>query len=59
MIENREVGPRGHAVFTPLFNLAMAPGISIPCGTGRDGDTMWGVRAHWGRMVHNLAPAQT
>jgi aspartyl-tRNA(Asn)/glutamyl-tRNA(Gln) amidotransferase subunit A len=37
VIENRQVGPRGHAVFTPLFNLAMAPGISIPCGTGRDG----------------------
>lgn len=37
VIENREVGPRGHAVFTPLFNLALVPGISIPCGTGRDG----------------------
>lgn len=36
-IENREVGPRGHAVFTPLFNLALTPGISVPCGTGRDG----------------------
>jgi aspartyl-tRNA(Asn)/glutamyl-tRNA(Gln) amidotransferase subunit A len=36
-IENREVGPRGHAVFTPLFNLALVPGISIPCGSGRDG----------------------
>ncbi len=37
VIENRAVGPRGHAAFTPLFNLALAPGISIPCGTGRDG----------------------
>ena len=37
VIENKEVGPRGHAVFTPLFNLALTPGISIPCGTGRDG----------------------
>jgi aspartyl-tRNA(Asn)/glutamyl-tRNA(Gln) amidotransferase subunit A len=36
VIENREVGPRGHAVFTPLFNLALVPGISVPCGTGRD-----------------------
>ncbi len=36
-IENREVGPRGHAVFTPLFNLALVPAISIPCGSGRDG----------------------
>ena len=30
-------GPRGHAAFTPLFNLALVPGISIPCGSGRDG----------------------
>ena len=37
VIENREVGPRGHAVFTPLFNLALTPGISVPCGSGRDG----------------------
>lgn len=37
VIENKEAGPRGHAVFTPLFNLALVPGISIPCGTGRDG----------------------
>ncbi|MGH7037781.1 MAG: amidase [Stellaceae bacterium] len=31
------VPPRGHAVFTPLFNHAKVPAISIPCGTGRDG----------------------
>lgn len=37
VIENRAVGPRGHAAFTPLFNLALTPAISIPCGTGRDG----------------------
>jgi aspartyl-tRNA(Asn)/glutamyl-tRNA(Gln) amidotransferase subunit A len=37
IIENRPAGPRGHAVFTPLFNLALVPGISVPCGTGRDG----------------------
>ena len=37
VIENKQVGPRGHAAFTPLFNLALTPGISIPCGTGRDG----------------------
>lgn len=36
-IENRPAGPRGHAVFTPLFNLALVPGISVPCGTGCDG----------------------
>jgi aspartyl-tRNA(Asn)/glutamyl-tRNA(Gln) amidotransferase subunit A len=37
VIENREVSPRGHAAFTPLFNLALVPGISVPCGSGRDG----------------------
>lgn len=31
------VEPRGHAVFTPFINHAMAPAISLPCGTGRDG----------------------
>jgi len=28
---------RGHAAFTPLFNHARTPAISIPCGTGKDG----------------------
>lgn len=32
-----EVPARGHAVFTPLFNHALTPAISIPCGRGRDG----------------------
>jgi len=31
------VEPRGHAVFTPFVNHAMAPAVSIPCGRGRDG----------------------
>ncbi|MBL8675620.1 MAG: amidase, partial [Rhodospirillales bacterium] len=37
IIENKPAGPRGHAAFTPLFNLALAPAISVPCGAGRDG----------------------
>ena len=37
IIEGKEVGPRGHAAFTPLFNLALVPAISVPCGSGRDG----------------------
>jgi aspartyl-tRNA(Asn)/glutamyl-tRNA(Gln) amidotransferase subunit A len=35
-IEGKPAGPRGHAVFTPLFNLALTPAISVPCGLGRD-----------------------
>lgn len=31
------VSPRAHAVFTPFFNHALCPAISIPCGSGRDG----------------------
>ncbi len=31
------VTARGHAVFTPFFNHALTPAISIPCGCGRDG----------------------
>lgn len=36
-IGGRAVAARGHAVFTPLFNHAGVPAISIPCGAGRDG----------------------
>ena len=31
------VEARGHAVFTPFFNHALTPALSLPCGTGRDG----------------------
>lgn len=36
-IEGKPASPRGHAAFTPLFNQALVPAISVPCGTGRDG----------------------
>lgn len=35
MIGGEAVDPRGHAVFTPLFNHAHNPAISIPCGKNR------------------------
>ncbi|WP_042696968.1 amidase [Azospirillum sp. B506] len=36
-IGGQTVPPRAHAVFTPLFNHARVPAISLPCGLGRDG----------------------
>ena len=33
----RPAAHRGHAVFTPMFNHALTPAISVPCGIGRDG----------------------
>src|SRR5690606_11052060 len=36
-IDGRTVSPRGHAVFTPLFNHTYVPACSVPCGLGDDG----------------------
>jgi len=33
----RPAAHRGHAAFTPLFNHARTPAVSIPCGTGEGG----------------------
>jgi aspartyl-tRNA(Asn)/glutamyl-tRNA(Gln) amidotransferase subunit A len=35
-IGGRSVAPRAHAVFTPFFNHALTPALSLPCGSGRD-----------------------
>ncbi len=36
-VGGRPAAHRAHAAFTPLFNHARTPAISIPCGAGRDG----------------------
>lgn len=36
-IGGQAVGERGHAVFTPFFNHAFCPALSLPAGHGRDG----------------------
>ncbi len=35
MISGREAGPRGHAVYTPLFNYCQAPACTVPVGLAR------------------------
>jgi aspartyl-tRNA(Asn)/glutamyl-tRNA(Gln) amidotransferase subunit A len=35
MIGGREAGPRGHAVYTPLFNYSQAPACTVPVGLAR------------------------
>lgn len=36
-IEGRAVSPRGHAVFTPIFNHCFVPACSVPCGMDAQG----------------------
>lgn len=36
-IEGRAVSPRGHAVFTPVFNHTFVPACSVPCGLASNG----------------------
>jgi aspartyl-tRNA(Asn)/glutamyl-tRNA(Gln) amidotransferase subunit A len=35
MIGGKDAGPRGHAIFTPLFNYCQAPACSVPVGLAR------------------------
>lgn len=35
IIGGREAGPRGHAVYTPLFNYCQAPACTVPVGLAR------------------------
>jgi aspartyl-tRNA(Asn)/glutamyl-tRNA(Gln) amidotransferase subunit A len=57
------VAPRAHAVFTPLFNHAKVPAISIPCGRGRAGLPVGiqivGPRGHDRRVLAFAAFAET
>jgi aspartyl-tRNA(Asn)/glutamyl-tRNA(Gln) amidotransferase subunit A len=37
IIGGQSVGPRAHAAYTPLFNYAGVPALSLPCGVGPAG----------------------
>jgi aspartyl-tRNA(Asn)/glutamyl-tRNA(Gln) amidotransferase subunit A len=36
-IEGKAASPRGHAVFTPIFNHTFVPACSVPCDVAPDG----------------------
>jgi aspartyl-tRNA(Asn)/glutamyl-tRNA(Gln) amidotransferase subunit A len=62
MIGGVPVAPRAHAAFTPFFNHALTPALSLPCGVGRDrlpvGLQIIARRAHDRRLLALAATAE-